>query len=88
MSLWKVRPYIGLQPCQITAFYAQIVTEPQLDNVFSRDFGQERLCSAHGREFGKKRYLFRIVYRGERSWRVSELCDNILTEGMPKECLS
>ena len=40
-------------------------------NVFSR-YATRRV---HGREFGKKRYLFRIVYGGEHFCRVSELCD-------------
>ena len=53
------------------SFLRQIVTEWQPNNVFSR-YATRR---GHGREFGKKRYLFRIVYRGEHFCRVSELCD-------------
>ena len=40
-------------------------------NVFSRHATRR----GHDTAFGKKRYLFRIVYRGEHFCRVSELCD-------------
>ena len=40
-------------------------------NVFSRYVTRR----GHDAEFGKKRYLFRIVYGGEHFCRVSELCD-------------
>ena len=40
-------------------------------NVFSH-YATRR---GHDAEFGKKRYLFRIVYGGEHFCRVSELCD-------------
>ena len=53
------------------SFLRQIVTEWAAQNVFSRKVAP----IGPGPEFGKKRYLFRIVYGGEHFCRVSELCD-------------
>ena len=68
--LSKVRPYIGLHPCelQLSTFNSYRMAA---HNVISR-YATRRV---HTREFGKKRYLFRIVYGGEHFCRVSELCD-------------
>ena len=66
------------------SFLRQIVTEWQPITCF-RVTRRDRV---HGREFGKKRYLFRIVYRGEHFCRVSELCDlNSLQECKMKQNL-
>ena len=53
------------------SFLRQVVTEWQRYKVFSLKVAP----IGPGPEFGKKRYLFRIVYRGEHFCRVSELCD-------------
>ena len=63
------------------SFLRQIVTEWQPITCFrvtQRDRGM-------GAEFGKKRYLFRIVYGGEHFCRVSRALRFKLTSGMQNE---